>query len=263
MHRMLTEKRVRVTSIGTHGNGMNTLTGYYALRGFCYTPEGRRVSRLLRAYRLISVSGGTSASSFAYDGLGNRISQKVGSGTYSYVNDQASGLPVVLEEKGPDGDIAYSYGVGLISESSTAFDYFHHHDGLGSVIGLSNSAGTLEQGYAYDAWGNAISSVGSVGTKNKFRFTGEALDPGTQLYYLRACYQDASIGRFVARDPAQSTASRPLSSNKYAYAENNPTDRLDPSGKTPTSSPSEMLGSGSWSLMVRTSPKRETGFFAR
>jgi hypothetical protein len=29
-----------------------------------------------------------------------------------------------------------------------------------------------------------------LGTRNKFRFTGEALDPGTQLYYLRARYYD-------------------------------------------------------------------------
>ena len=48
-------------------------------------------------------------STFGYDGDGNRILQTNGGGTYSYLNDVATALPVVLNEQGPDGNITYAY----------------------------------------------------------------------------------------------------------------------------------------------------------
>jgi len=139
---------------------------------------------------------------------------------------------VVLQESGPDGDIAYTYGLGLISETSSNFDYFYHYDGLGSVVALSNTAGKLSAAYLYDTWGNSLLSVSDfVGTKNKFRFTGEALDAGTQLYYLRARYYDPSVGRFVSRDPTvgfPGYVSPQL--NRYLYAGNDPIRNIDPEG---------------------------------
>ena len=132
---------------------------------------------------------------YTYDADGNRVTQSVGNGTYNYLNDVATALPVALQESGPDGNISYAYGLGLVSESGPTFSYYYHYDGLGSVIGLTDAAGKAAAAYAYDGWGNALLSIpDSVGTKNKFRFTGEALDPGTQLYYLRARYYDPSVG---------------------------------------------------------------------
>jgi len=155
------------------------------------------------ANRLVAASGGAINSSFAYDGGGNRMSQTTGAGTYSYLNDVATALPVVLQESGPDGFISYAYGLGLVSESSSTFDAFYHYDGLGSIVGLTDPTGKLLGRYAYDAWGQTdLTAPGpQLGTKNKFRFTGEALDPGTQLYYLRARYYDPSVGRLNSRDP--------------------------------------------------------------
>jgi YD repeat-containing protein len=46
------------------------------------------------ANRLVGAAGGRTNSSFAYDGDGNRITQSVGAGTYSYLNDVATSLPV-------------------------------------------------------------------------------------------------------------------------------------------------------------------------
>lgn len=211
---------------------------------FTYDNNGNRLTksaglRLQYSYdaadRLVSLSG-TLAAAFAYDGDGNRISQRIGTHTYVYVNDTASTIPVVLEESGADGSIAYAYGIGLISESATGFDYFYHHEGLGSVIGLTDASGTIQQGYGYDPWGNSTASVGSGGTRNKFRFAGEALDPGTGLYYLRARYHDSTVGRFITRDSLPAIASLPLSANRFTYVDNNPVNLTDPSGYTPTPS---------------------------
>jgi len=140
---------------------------------------------------------------------------------------------VVLQEAGPDGDISYAYGLGLISESGPTFNYYYHYDGLGSVVGLTNDAGRAAAAYAYDAWGNPLLSIpDSVGTKNKFRFTGEALDPGTGLYYLRARYYDPTSGRMLTRDPFSGSRTLPLTLNAYIYALNNPVRNIDPSGLT-------------------------------
>jgi RHS repeat-associated protein len=182
------------------------------------------------ANRLIAASG-YKPSAFAYDGDGNRVSQSVGSGIYSYINDVATSLPVVLQESGPDGPITYEYGLGLIEAFSPEFNFFYHYDGLGSVIALTTAMGKPAAAYAYDPWGNALLDIpDNVGTKNKFRFTGEALDPGTKLHFLRARYYDASHGRLITRDPLPGFSSFPQTANSYAYALNNPTRFGDPSG---------------------------------
>jgi RHS repeat-associated protein len=190
------------------------------------------------ANRLVQALGYGMNSTFGYDGDGNRISQTNGSNTYSYLSDVATALPVVLNEQGADGNITYAYGLGLIEESSPAFNYFYHYDGLGSVIGLTDAKGKPQAAYAYDPWGSALLTVtDAVGTKNKFRFTGEAFDPGTGLYYLRARYYDPSQGRLLSRDPLTGTAGVPLTANKFIYALNGPVTFTDPSGlaaeKTP------------------------------
>ena len=210
---------------------------------FVYDANGNQISKtqtatgqpIVYAYdaanRLTNVVGGVFTSSFAYDGDGNRFGQTTSRGTYNYLSDVATALPVVLQESGPDGNISYAYGLGLISESSPTFNYFYHYDGLGSVIALTDASGSPKAGYAYDPWGNPLINVtDSVGTKNKFRFTGEALDPGTQLYYLRARYYEPNVARFFSRDPFSGLAGDPLTINKYLYVLNRPVTFSDPSG---------------------------------
>lgn len=184
------------------------------------------------ANRLVSVTGGTQASAFTYDGDGHRVTQTVGSGTYTYSNDVATALPVVLEENGPDGLIDYNYGQGLISESSSQFDYFYHKDGLGSVVGLTDDSGALDQGYAYDSWGVDTGTQNVVGTANKFRYTGQALDPGTAFYFLRARYYDGTFGRLITKDPLNGSVLKPLTMNRFIYSLNSPIGLSDPSGLT-------------------------------
>src|SRR5579863_154027 len=183
------------------------------------------------ANRLIAATVGTTTSTFDYDGDGNRISQSVATGTYDYWNDVTTALPVVLQESGPDGNISYAYGLGLISESGPKFDYFYHYDGLGSVVTLSNAMGRPAAAYLYDPWGNPLLAIpDSVGTRNKFRFTGEALDPRTGLYYLRARYYDPGVGRLLSRDPLAGIIRQPQTTNRYVYAMSNPVRYSDPSG---------------------------------
>jgi RHS repeat-associated protein len=151
------------------------------------------------------------------------------------LNDVGTALPVVLQELGPDGPISYAYGLSRVSESGNGFDYFYHVDGLGSTVGLTDAVGKLRKRYAYDAWGRTTQSVPlpKVGTENKFGFTGEALDPASGLYYLRARYYDSNSGRLMTTDPIGGTIINPLTLNRYIYALSNPIRYTDPSGKDP------------------------------
>jgi RHS repeat-associated protein len=67
-----------------------------------------------------------------------------------------------------------------------------------------------------------------TGSGNK-AFTGREWDPETGLYYYRARYYDPKLGRFVSEDPIKFLGG----ANFYAYVENSPTTRRDPSGLGP------------------------------
>jgi RHS repeat-associated protein len=208
-------------------------------RTYTYDADGNQTSateafmHLKRTYtfdaanRLVSVDGGLT-SAFVYDGDGNRIRQSAGDRTQTYVNDVAAALPVVLQDAYSTGSpSSYVYGLNLIEAFQGRDNDFYQYDGLGSVIQLTDAAGRPEISYLYDAWGNLILPAPLT---NPFRFTGQALDVTTGLYYLRARYYDAQVGRFISKDPFGGFVARPLSQNKFIYAIDRPTLASDPTG---------------------------------
>jgi RHS repeat-associated protein len=223
-----------ITSVPSSGTAAETdvvLFGYDANGSRIFKSTGDRVIKYSydAAKRLVGASGGGINSTFGYDGDGNRVLQSTSSGTYSYTNDVALGLPVVLNEAGPDGIINYTYGLNLIEEQSPYFNNFYGFDGVGSVAGLTDVSGGVVTTYKYDAWGNSQES-GSAGLRNKFRFTGEGLDPETGLYFLRSRYLDTAFGNFTTQDRFKGFPQKPATTNHYSYVANNPLRFRDPSG---------------------------------
>ena len=179
---------------------------------------------------LIAASGSGINSQYQYDGDGNRVAQTVPTGTYEYLNDTATGFPVVLNEMGPDGNIDYLYGLSMISETSSAFQYFYQSDGLGSTASLTDATGALKASYSYDPWGKLLVPIDPLGTKNKYKFTGEVLDPGANLLYMRARYYDPTVGRFISADPFGFVADKSSIQSRYQYGLANPVRMTDPRG---------------------------------
>jgi RHS repeat-associated protein len=112
--------------------------------------------------------------------------------------------------------------------------FWQHANHLYSVAALTDANANLVERYTYDAYGNltildpagtTVRTVSSYG--NPYTFTGRRLDDETGLYYYRARYYDAELGRFVSRDPVTYAAG---DLNLYRYVGNKPTSRLDPMG---------------------------------
>ena len=184
--------------------------------------------------KLTSMNGGQVA--LTYNGLGQLVSKSANGITTQYLIDDLSpaGYPQVVEEI-VGGQVArkYTYGLERISElqmvNNAPTASFYQYDGRGTVRMLTNSAGAVTDTYEYDAFGNLLSQTGS--TPNNYLYRGEQWDPDLSLYYLRARYYNPVTGRFMTQDPYAGETHQPASLHRYRYANGNPVNYIDPSGR--------------------------------
>jgi len=112
-------------------------------------------------------------------------------------------------------------------------NYYYYKNIFGDVLGIMNSNGTMVVRYAYDAWGNPISTTGAMantlGQDNPFRYRGYYYDTETGLYYLNARYYNPEWGRFLSPDPVLDTSSA-VGCNLFTCCGNDPINRIDESG---------------------------------
>jgi RHS repeat-associated protein len=111
------------------------------------------------------------------------------------------------------------------SNADCARTYYHYaSDEMGSITHMVDEAGAVRNRYEYDAWGNITAQEETV--PNRFKFTGQQLDPVTQQYYLRARFYNPVIARFTQEDTYRGDGL-----NLYAYCANNPVYYTDPTGR--------------------------------
>ncbi|MFO1311988.1 MAG: PASTA domain-containing protein [Burkholderiales bacterium] len=139
-------------------------------------------------------------------------------------------LSQVLEERDGAGSLIARYTTGpeVLAQTRGGATSFYLRDTLGSVRALAGAAGTFTDSYRYDAWGASLAATGA--TANPLRFAGERLDDASGFYNLRARHLDPANGRFTSRDTFDGDPKRPASLNRFAYAEADPVNRVDPLG---------------------------------
>ena len=115
--------------------------------------------------------------------------------------------------------------------------YYYILNLQGDVIGILDSAGTQVVSYTYDAWGNLLSTTGTladtVGQINPIRYRGYYYDAETEFYFLNSRYYDPQTGRFINADARLNTSLGVLGTNLFAYCLNNPINKVDYNGNKP------------------------------
>ena len=158
---------------------------------------------------------------------------------HRYVLDGSTILRETIERVTPDGSgfttLYYYYdesGISGVSYNGTKYSYIRNLQG--DVIGIINDYGVTVVEYKYDAWGNILSTTGSLastlGAVNPFRYRGYYYDTETGFYYLNSRYYDPQMGRFLNADGIIGANGGIMGYNMFAYCNNNPVHFYDPCG---------------------------------
>ncbi len=143
--------------------------------------------------------------------------EKPGSSYRSYVRDNSGAL------------------VGMRNPEGTPVAmkrYYYLRDALGSVVAVTNDAGSVARRHVYgDPYGEVVSddTIVSGAPSNPYRFAGAYLDTETGLYKIGERYYDPALARWTQKDPMMQVFS-PREANGYAYVGGDPVNLTDPTG---------------------------------
>lgn len=172
-------------------------------------------------------NGVTTTVNFGYDGLRRRVRKTVGSVTTRYLWD-GDNLYAQVDASAPTTPVAEYTQYPAIDEPHSVrrggkIYYYTNQVPRGTVSGLIDSTGASVAHYDYSSFG--VPSGGGS-NPNPLRFAGREYDVETGLYFNRARYYDPELGRFISEDPSRQRNG----ANPYAYTDNEPVNRTDPSG---------------------------------
>ena len=156
------------------------------------------------------------------------LNGKVARETIKTNNSLTAVLDFVYDESGKPFALKYS-------TNGTSFETYYYVLNLqGDVVKLIHYIPGFEYEsvatYEYDAWGNILSSSGRLAEINPLRYRGYYYDNETGFYYLQSRYYDPVNRRFINADSLASTGQGSLGTNMFAYCNNEPVQRFDPTG---------------------------------
>ena len=203
-------------------------------------------NRLLTA--TLTLGGTTTTTSYEYDYIGRRIGKTTVGTPGSTDTCIYHGWNLCAEYTGTTLKKTYTWGMDLSGSmqgaggvggllivtdhgSPSTDHYYPTYDGNGNVSEYLDATGAAVAHYEYDAFGNQITSATSGTKANDFahRFSTKFLDDETALYYYGYRYYDATVGRWINRDPIGERGGL----NLYGFVYNEPNNWLDRLGWEP------------------------------
>ena len=155
------------------------------------------------------------------------LSGKVARETIKTDNSLTAVLDFVYDDAGRPFALKYS------TDGTSFKTYYYVLNLQGDVVKLIHYIPGFEYEsvatYEYDAWGN-VSSSGRLAEINPLRYRGYYYDNETGFYYLQSRYYDPANRRFINADGLISSNWSFSGLNMFAYCENDPVGRSDPSG---------------------------------
>jgi RHS repeat-associated protein len=190
-------------------------------------PDGTRRYTYDALNRLVQVVTPQGTWKYEYDAFGNRTVTVVDGQRTEYLLDPTGLDNVVAEFDGSDSrTVSYANGLGLEGASGPGGWSYYDFDVLGSTAGVSGVAGGYANRYVYDPFGRSLLSSEAIA--NPFEFVGRygVMSDNDGLQFMRARHYDPALGRFTTTDPFLNLGN----TNRYRYAENRPTNGIDPLG---------------------------------
>lgn len=96
----------------------------------------------------------------------------------------------------------------------------------GCLLAVGDFFQTIAAKYLYDPYGNTLSMYGSLADANSYRFSSKEWNQNSGLYYYLYRLYDASLQRWLNRDPIEEIGGF----NLYNFVKNNPQNKYDDFG---------------------------------
>lgn len=207
-----------------------------------YDPTGRRIEKSVVDHQNSSKNY---FKRFVYDGpniiaeidINNRL-------LASYTHSPLSADDLLAAHFTSHAVSSSSGGDAISSEyvlSNVVGNTYYLKDHLNTITDIINASGAIIQSYDYSAYGKfrGIKDVNgqsynfdNAPIRSVFSYTSREYEKETDIYYYRARYYDANIGRFLQQDPEPGKLGVPSTFlSKYVYVDNRPTMLTDSTGR--------------------------------
>ncbi|HMH16545.1 MAG TPA: RHS repeat-associated core domain-containing protein [Burkholderiales bacterium] len=174
------------------------------------------------------------------------VNRATGVYTTVYLHPGGAGNLLYEKETLPDGTIENRnyvtaagglIGVYVIKTGAAPEMRYYHRDHLGSIVAISNEAGTVTERLSYEAFGKRRAQDGTADPDNRIfgmytdrGFTAHEHLEELGLIHMNGRVYDPLLGRFMTADSFLQSPTNLQSYNRYSYVWNNPLAFTDPSG---------------------------------